>query len=388
MKKLLQILLAVTLPVLLALPVQAKEAGIQMADVTVQGEETVYVTISFTGDIQGSAVGITYSYDETELTVVPEDCAWSQKGMLSDFSKTGNEAVWAVSGTKSLSGPFCVLAFRMTDPQSFTQTQVRCSVLVKDGGTTVGTFEASASVSKVCDHVYGDWTPSGTLGHVRVCEKCGAQQLQSHSLDNGVVTQDPDNPGTQNRVFTCSACGWTKTETISGGIREIPPTVPIATAPPQTEPAEEFLDRPQDTEPESPPIPTYTAPSGNSGQGDPNSSQDYSQNTHSEQMPVTNQPQDYNGTVPTEPDTEKEAGVQAWSQQQEDGSSDPHAAMLEGDPPMAIPVDKDASSQAQTQADPQENESGNGAVITILVIAVIALAAGAGIWFFWKKRKA
>ena len=370
MKKAVCYLLATVLLSLMVIPAHAAEAGIQMTDITMQGEDMAYVTVAFTGKVTADAVGITYSYDETKLTALPEECAWSQKGMLSDFSSTGKEAVWAVSSAKSLTGAFCVLAFRIQSPQTFTKADVQCSVIVKNGGTTVGTFEAAATISKVCDHRYGSWTPSGSLGHVCVCEKCKAQQFQSHAMDSGVVSQDPASPGTTVKVFTCGVCGWTRTDILPDGVQENVPTLPAATSPTEPDFQEENHNRPQPTEPTS-----HTRPT------DPiqKPGQEHQDSTHQHTPEETvNQPRDYNAPEQTESDADTPAGEHA------PGMGDETA-------PMVIPVDKNASTSkapdASQEGAAREDSGVNSAGIALAVIALLA-AAGAGAWLFQKKRKA
>lgn len=135
------------------------ESGVRMENIPVQEEETVYIPVSLQKTVTGMSMGLTYDYDKTVLEILPEECRWIPSGVMGDFSRTGCYAVWASEGETELSGEICILAFRIRDFRAFAKTEVSCTVTVKNGAETVGTYQDSARITKVC----ADIDHSGTV---------------------------------------------------------------------------------------------------------------------------------------------------------------------------------------------------------------------------------
>ena len=235
MRKLLSFLMAAAMVLAMAVPAQAAADGIKLADVTVQESELLYIPVSLLSEVTATAVGLTYTYDSAVLEILPEKCSWSRQGTLSDFSKTGPQAVWAVDGAEVLSGDLCVLAFRVLNVNAFQETEVGCSVTVKNGADTVGVFEDSVKILKSCAHQFGDWTDAGEFGHVRKCSVCNAEQLQSHEWDQGTKSPDPENPNVSILTYRCTVCGAQKVSEVPGDGSDPQPSEPDGKDP--TEPA-------------------------------------------------------------------------------------------------------------------------------------------------------
>lgn len=372
MRKHLLLFLTAAIVLMLTIPVSAAGNGMTMYDVTVREEETVYVVVSFTGDVTGSGVGITYSYDETLLKIIPEECSWCQKALLSDFSKTAKEAVWAVDGARSLTGDFCVLAFRLLSPD-FTRTEVRCKASVKGGASDAESFQAVAVVNKICDHSFGPWSSGGTLGHSRVCETCKQSEFQSHTMDQGVLTQDRENPDTYTKVYTCTVCGWSRSEPAAAPWS--PPTEPSLPDPPET----------------TIPIPTYPQPTYETVPRPTNET--VPRPTEHNHTPQQTQPA---ADLPTVPDQPKDYNSGAENQQPGvsggitlmPGASD-HAGHTHDSPletmPIAVPIET-TPTEADHNHDSTPEESGSPLVPALLAI-VAAAVIGAAIWFGVRKRK-
>lgn len=90
----------------------------------------------------------------------------------------------------------------------------------KDPGTMTFTCSAcgaqtSESIPATGVHTYGDWTASGS-GHSRACTGgCGAMETGTHTWDTGSVSQAPTCTVEGTKLYTCTACGGTKTEPIA-----------------------------------------------------------------------------------------------------------------------------------------------------------------------------
>ncbi|MDL2251092.1 hypothetical protein LJC51_10615, partial [Lachnospiraceae bacterium OttesenSCG-928-J05] len=62
-------------------------------------------------------------------------------------------------------------------------------------------------------HFYGTWQKKDETSHVRLCE-CGAEEVKSHSWNEGIVTKSATDTVDGVKTFTCTECGATKSETI------------------------------------------------------------------------------------------------------------------------------------------------------------------------------
>jgi hypothetical protein len=92
---------------------------------------------------------------------------------------------------------------------------VYCTVCGTELSRTPATEEATG-------HAWGDWTPDGEAQHKRVCAKDETHvETGAHTFDEGVVTVEPTVTAAGEKTFTCTVCGYKKTE-------EIPKTEPEA----------------------------------------------------------------------------------------------------------------------------------------------------------------
>lgn len=256
MKRIMILALALALVFSLALTGNAAGEKLTLSNAEAQPGQTVYLTVTLNESAMGDTMGVTYTYDSSVLTAVPSSCSWVKAGVLQDFNNNG-AGVWATTEIGDLKGTVCVLAFRVKENASFTQTEVSCTLIVKNDSTEVGTFTAQASVTKTCSHTYGTWSDQGTLGHTKVCGICGAQVTESHSWDEGIRSQKPNDSTTDLMTFTCTVCSGAKvievpannTQETTGSNSGIKPgdTIPVATVPEYV--TEMPSDKPQPTYP-------------------------------------------------------------------------------------------------------------------------------------------
>ena len=397
LKKILSFLLATIAVMALAVPVCGAEAGIVMVDATLQEAGTVYVPVSLETEITADALALEYTYDSQVLEILPGECRWIPKGVLTDFSKTGPQAVWAASGAKTLSGDLCVLAFRIVDTGSFGETQVSCGITAKNGSETLGLYQDSAKITRVCVHRFGEWTTGGAPGHVRQCTLCKREELQSHNWDGGTESTDPERPYVSLITYRCADCAEEKVVEIPGGTQEIRPTYPEATRPsefPEQYPEE---TRPQpsypperdhsreDPEQEAEPDNPSSQGSGKPGGSSDDSGRDQLGNTGP-------QPQDYNQLPKdnTQNPTQKADGTI------QPGSSIPvtkgDAAQTAGNPdaagethPMTVKVENPTGKEdpAAEQTAGAAETARSGGIVAGILLAVCA----AGVLGFLVIRK-
>ena len=69
-------------------------------------------------------------------------------------------------------------------------------------------------VEKLKDHSYGEWTKHDDKQHKHSCI-CGDTQYAAHTWDNGKVTKAATCKDAGEKLYTCTACGETKTEAIA-----------------------------------------------------------------------------------------------------------------------------------------------------------------------------
>lgn len=204
MKKIIMSLVACLLLCAMALTGFAAENALVLSSVEAAPGETVYMTMSLTEPVIGDSMAITYTYDTNVLKPVLGAFSWEKKGLMQDFGKTNNAGVWAAKETTKLEGDICVLAFQVLENAKLIQSKVSCTLIVKNSDQEAGRYIAEGIVYQQCDHQYGKWTDIGSLGHSRVCDKCGRSQTQSHNYDSG---QDKtDVSGVTVKQFTCVDC--------------------------------------------------------------------------------------------------------------------------------------------------------------------------------------
>ena len=227
MKKILLMAMALLMILSMELTVMAAELNLSFREQTAEPGQIIYLSVSLSEQVRGNSMAVTITVSE-ELTWVPGSSSWSKDGVLKDFGMMGNAGVWTTDQSCNLAGEMCVLAFRVNENADLSKAQVQCTLVVKDGAETVGTYEAEAFFNSSCIHDYGKWESASQFGHNRVCKLCGANQTRIHSWDQGVVAQDPNTPTLGIKTYTCADCGDTKTEKVDWIPEETEPTLPSA----------------------------------------------------------------------------------------------------------------------------------------------------------------
>ena len=72
----------------------------------------------------------------------------------------------------------------------------------------------------LCRHTYSSWTEEGRK-HASVCDKCGVAFSEFHKWDDGVIVKDYTETEKGEKLFTCTVCGATKTETFDAKLRYV-----------------------------------------------------------------------------------------------------------------------------------------------------------------------
>ena len=375
MKKWIALFLALLLVSSLSLTALAAEDTLSLSDASGQEGDIVYLAVSLNEPIRGNTIGITYSYDAALLQAQPDYCSWSIAGLMKDFD-SNNAGVWASGNTQDLSGTICVLAFQLKAPLT-EGTAVSCTMIIKDSSTTMGTFTAQATVSTTCDHQYSNWSDNGAIGHHRVCTLCNAPQTQSHTWDEGVLSDNPDNPFSQLKTYTCSVCAGTKSVEVFVQKEEEQFTQP--TFPQQTTPTTHPTDPTYATDPLRP-----TTPSNNKDQNKPTTAtKPVSGSTGSQQQATQPTYRDYNQP------TETTQGQQEYHVHADGsihyGDHEDTASVTVTAPATTGSSDTDSHNhthETQAQISKQARQSN-----MILSVVVVCLMFAAGALYLRKKKK-
>ena len=70
-------------------------------------------------------------------------------------------------------------------------------------------------IAKLADHSYGNWQPNGRETHIKTCG-CGDSITEAHSFGEGVFTPITEGAQSGTMTYTCSVCGYSYSDTISG----------------------------------------------------------------------------------------------------------------------------------------------------------------------------
>lgn len=359
MRKIVVILMTLVLMLNLSIVAMGAENELQIPDVSVGADQTIYVAVVLNTSAVGDTIGVTYSYDKSVLEAIPEAATWGQKGVLQDFNQQ-DSGVWAASKAQDLKGTICVLAFRVKNGATLTRTTVSCTVTIKNDATKVGTYTAEGAVYAVCDHKYSSWESQGNLLHSKKCTVCGETQSQSHDWDDGSISDHPTNPALSLLTHTCKTCGETRSQETSKQNDMELPTMPPA---PTEEPEEiEFVTIPPATEPpaERPTSPSQTGNQNNSNNQHNSNNQSNSnhQNSSGNQNNSNNQSNSNNQGNSNLTDYNQGAnGNQSNSQNQQSGTQNDSTHNVENgtnsesgnhshenqqenhtEPPIAIPI--------------------------------------------------
>ncbi len=199
MKKVRIAILSMILLLGLAVPAMAVgSVGLTVSSATIHRGDTFTVTVSVSGVGACRSGGIEVSCDsQFELT----GGDWLIDGaILSDFSVSSKDGVFALDSARTLSGKVFKLTFKAKSDAKFTAGSISVKLSLAGGDT----ISHSVKVTVSCDHKYGSWSSTGDAKHSRKCSICGATDSQSHSYDHGCDTD-------------CNACGAVRTTTHSFG---------------------------------------------------------------------------------------------------------------------------------------------------------------------------
>ncbi len=215
MKKVLSIFITMLMFALLVLPVAA--AGIMVtvtpSAATVTAGETIIYTVSLGGVCKAKSGSISVSYG-SDFELVSGEFLKSG-ATLSRFDAATNLGALAFQNETDLSGAYFKLVLKAKVASASAQT-VRISVTLKNGATEVGSGESTVSTKIGCkNHAYGTYSKTNDGQHQRICSVCGYVETSNHTWNSGTVTKPVTCKESGTKVFSCTACGAEKTETVA-----------------------------------------------------------------------------------------------------------------------------------------------------------------------------
>ena len=71
-------------------------------------------------------------------------------------------------------------------------------------------------------HKWNDWTPVDGTNHTRTCQSCEEAEVAAHHFDDGAITKEATDVDPGTKTYTCTDCGYTRTEEIPSLIQIIP----------------------------------------------------------------------------------------------------------------------------------------------------------------------
>ena len=404
MKKMIKILAVLVIIAAVSMSVCAVGGELSIPAVSAGEGETVYLNLSLSEAVTGDSMRLEFEYDTALLELIPSACSWGPKGVLKDFGSYGDSGVWAAASPQKIQDLVCTLAFRIREGKGFSEAQVKCTLTVKNGSDTAGTYDATGEISALCDHSYGPWKDFGPAGHQRICALCGGSQLQSHEWGEPIREPDPEDENYELVKRSCALCGAQHSERVEA-TTESGADIPVATegvwTPPEhpTAPQETHTHTPANTEPAWPtePRPTeppyteppYTEPDrARDTQPPQDHDHDHSdgQQNQGQQNQSSQNPDDQPGsTEPTENGEEFHVHVGEDGQyiihqgpEHEDESHQPGVA-----PTISPEIREELDQFIRQQEEEEKAKRREGGIA--LAIGAAALAAGA--WWLLKRRR-
>jgi len=219
MKKIVTLLFAMMMFIAVPISVCAGSTMVTLSGATAKRGQMVYLDVTLSDCKKANTLGITMEYDSSVLKKVASDCSWERKGTVQDFAVAKDNGVWGVSKKTDLNGKICTLAFRVKADADIGDTEVSCTVIVKNDSKKIGTYKAKATVSvadetakeeqgsvkeeNIVDSNKSDSnTKDTTTGNSTHSHKVNQNQQHSSSDNKNGNTKQPNNSGQKQENTT------------------------------------------------------------------------------------------------------------------------------------------------------------------------------------------
>ena len=211
MKKIISVLLSLMLLVALAAPVAADGSAtmrLSASSGTVHRGDSFTVTVILDNDQEVGRGGIVLSYDSSVFEFVGGSCNVSG-ATLAEVSAGRNGGVFALAENRVVSGTIFTIQMQVKSNAEFGKYTISGTASMDISCNVRGT-----TVTVACDHSYGAYVKAGD-NHSRTCSVCGYEDVSGHSWNSGEVTVSATCTTSGEKLFTCTDCGATTTETIA-----------------------------------------------------------------------------------------------------------------------------------------------------------------------------
>ncbi len=212
MKRVLSFAVCLLLLCAMASPVAAAGSAhmsLSSSSGTLYRGDSFTVSVYLTNDQAVGRGGIVMSYDSSVFEFVGGSCNVSG-ATLAEVSAGRNGGVFALEDDRVVSGTIFTINMRVKSNAAFGTYTISGTASMEISCSVSGT-----SVTVACAHNYGGYTTVDGSSHKRTCSICQGDEVTAHSWDGGSVVQAANCKDSGTMRYTCTACGETKTGTIS-----------------------------------------------------------------------------------------------------------------------------------------------------------------------------
>ncbi len=201
MKKIYIWLVLALLIAALTIPVAAAPSvKLAASKTSVNAGDTVTVTVSISS-MDCKAGGVEVSFDGKVFELSSGKWLLSNT-VLSDFSASTKDGVFAYSGKTGISGNILELKLKVKSGAASGKSTVKVN-LTLDGQNASQTI----GITVACKHTYDNSCDT-------TCNICGEKRSISHSWNSGTVNKKATCTTDGSKTVKCTVCGETKTETV------------------------------------------------------------------------------------------------------------------------------------------------------------------------------
>lgn len=222
MKKIItKLILLVTLCSLLAFPASAAGNGsLSMTSAGGNRGDTVTLNVNLNSNPGLVTMTIRVSYDTSVLQLT----SVSNSGLLvgaqlnssygSPYTISWVDGATTKNNTKT--GTIATFTFKILDSAKIGDSNVTLQFIDSyDTEYNANSFSAaSGKVTVKCNHTYGSWNNADNSQHTRTCTTCYARESANHTWNSGTMTNQPSCKKEGTKIYMCTACNATKTETL------------------------------------------------------------------------------------------------------------------------------------------------------------------------------
>ena len=188
-------------------------------DVSAQAGDTITVSIFVNRSVGFVSATLNVTYDTSVLTLVGA----KDTGLIDGAKHTTNFVSPYVlswendlkTSNYSVSGALIELTFSVSSFAEPGEYSIKIDaplhgVLDCNGEEVDCTFTSGTItvVAAECEHDWSTWKKSSASKHKHTCNLCGEVEYESHSFDEGVITEEPSHGIDGEIKYTCEDCGY------------------------------------------------------------------------------------------------------------------------------------------------------------------------------------